>query len=71
MTPKGLLDKTFIALERNLTANMDIVGHAVSMINADQCRIKFLALTPMSINKYQCRSMKIIIEPHFGSITEL
>ena len=24
MTPKGLLDKTFIALERDLTANMDI-----------------------------------------------
>ncbi len=52
-------------------------GHAVSMpINNDQCRIKFVALTPMLINKYQCRSMKInwsaliIIEPHFGSITE-
>ncbi len=29
-----------------------IAGHAGSMINVDQCRVKFVELTPMSINKH-------------------
>ena len=32
--------------------DFEITGHAGSMINADQCQIKFVALTPMPINKY-------------------
>ncbi len=51
-------------------------------INTDQCWIKFVALTLMPINKYQCLNdiishslikhwwALIIIEPYFGSITE-
>ncbi len=35
-------------------------------INTDQCRIKCVALTPMPINKYQCRSMKINTDQLFS-----
>ncbi len=39
----------------------DMLYQCSMPINTDQCRITFLALTPMSINKYQCRSKKINI----------
>ena len=45
-----------------------IAGHAVSIINTGQCRIKFVALTPMPINKYQCRSMQINTD-QYGSMS--
>ena len=45
---------------------LQVTGHAGSMINADQCRIKFVALTPMPINKYQCRLMKINTDQYFS-----
>ncbi len=35
-------------------------------INTDQCRIKFVALTPMPINKYQYRSIKINTDQYFS-----
>ena len=35
-------------------------------INPDQCRIKFPALTPMPVNKYQCRSRKINTNQYFS-----
>ena len=35
-------------------------------VNIDQCQIKFLALTPIPINNYQCRSMKINTDQYFS-----
>ncbi len=50
----------------NVVASQDMLYQWSMPFNTDQCRIKILALTPMSINKHQCRSMKINIDQYFS-----
>ncbi len=60
-------DNPFLILMRvPVVEFVTVSGHAGSMINADQCQIKFVALTLMPINKSHSRSMKINTNQYFS-----